>query len=137
MLNFFLMASAQSEEEDYGFFFIYAESIVKNIDGWLVSYQEAERIALTDPKRFSEILDFEITLGERNVVVTEIDDAYYQWIRVTRFSGYDAITSRSTSALGDTINGTHYPAVSYTHDALIMDKGDDITVIWTAVRTHG
>jgi len=131
------MISAQSEEEDDGFFFIYAESIVRNIDGWLVSYQEAERIALTDPKRFNEILDFEITLGERDAVVTEIDDEYYQWIRVTRFSGYDAITSRSTSALGDTINGTHYPAVTYTHDALIMDKGDDITIIWTAVRTHG
>jgi len=137
LINAFLFASAQTEEDDdFGFLFIYAESVVRNQEGTLISYHEAERISLLDPGRFHAILNNEIIFGERDFVVTQIDDKFYQWIRITRGTTYDDRSSRSTSSLGDFLNGTFSSAVSYTHDALIVEPGDRAEVTWTVARIH-
>ena len=133
-ISFILFASAQTPD-DSKISFIYAESIVKNSDGKMVSYQETSRIKIVDTERLNEILDYEVNFGKKDVIETKIDGIPHQWIKFSRLTMFDDETVRATTALGDVVNGTTKIATIFTHDGYAIDKGDELNIIWIVARS--
>jgi len=129
-----MVASAQLTAEEHNIRFAYAESIVRNANGQLVSYIENHRMAVIDVNHLNSILDYEVTLGDADVFATEIDGEVHEWIRMTKPQSFDEPTVRSTTQLGSLVEGSPVIGLSFTHDAYVFDAGDKLTVVWTVVR---
>jgi len=128
-----IIASAQEQEDD-GIRFIYAQSIIRNSDGQLVSYLETFRINLLDPQRVSNVADYELNVGEREFVLTEIDGIPHQWIKINRPTTFESKTVRSMTILGDEIDGVNVPFAIFSNDGYNIDAGDELTVRWTVAK---
>jgi len=136
VLGFSLVASAQTPLDRNDIRFAYAESVIRNADGQLVSYIENHRMAIVSPIHLNQILDYEILFGDGKLIATEIDGVMHQWIRMEKPNHFDNATVRSTTQLGSMFEGKHAVAISFTHDAYVLDKGDVLTVLWTFARPH-
>ena len=133
-LSTVLIAFAQTPADDNGIRFIYAQSIVRNSEGQLISYLETFRIDLIAPDRVNSVASYEVNSGEKEFVVTEIDGKQYQWIKINRPIKFDAKTVRSLTFLGDIIDGQAVPFVVFTNDGYNIDAGDELIVRWTVAR---
>lgn len=114
--------------------FIYAVSVVRNSDGDLVSYLETSRIKIVDPEMLNNILDYEVNFGGKNVVITEFNGVQHEWIKFSRPQTFNENTVRSTTALGDIIDGQPKLAAIFTHDGYSIAIGDELTIMWTVAR---
>ena len=133
-LSTVLIAFAQTPADDNGIRFIYAQSIVRNSEGQLISYLETFRINLIAPDRVNSVASYEVNSGKKEFVVTEIDGKPHQWIKINRSITFDAKTVRSLISLGDVIDGKVVPVVEYYNDGYNIDAGDELTVRWTVAR---
>jgi hypothetical protein len=129
-----LFAYAQSSADEDGIRFVYAQSIIRNAHGQLISYLETFRIGLNDPERLNSVASYEVNFGKKEFVETEIDGIPHQWIKVDRPSTFDAKTVRSTTILGDVIDGKPVAFASFANDGYNIDAGDVLTVRWTIAR---
>jgi hypothetical protein len=129
-----LFAYAQTSANEDGIRFVYAQSIIRNAHGQLISYLETFRIGLNDVERLNSVASYEVNFGKKEFVVTEIDGISHQWIKVDRPSTFDAKTVRSTTILGDVIDGKPVSFASFANDGYNIDAGDVLTVRWTIAR---
>jgi len=136
-LGFTLVASAQTPVDRNDIRFAYAESVIRNADGQLVSYIENHRMAIISTIHLNQILDYEITLGNSEILATEIDGVMHEWIRMEKPNYFENATVRSTTQLGSLFDGEQAVAISFTHDAYVIDRGDELTVLWTIARPFG
>ena len=135
VLSTVLIAFAQeSESDDNGIRFLYAQSVVRNSNGQLISYLETFRINLIDPDGINRIASHEVNSGEKEFVVTEIDGKPHQWIKINRSITFDAKTVRATTILGDLIDGKIVPFALFFNDGYNIDAGDELTFRWTVAR---
>ncbi len=133
-LSTVLIAFAQTPADDNGISFIYAQSIVRNSEGQLISYLETFRINLIAPDRVNSAASYEVNFGKKEFVVTEIDGKPHQWIKINRPITYDAKTVSSTTILGDVIDGKEVSYATFGNDGYNIDAGDELTVRWTVAR---
>jgi len=135
VLNVFLFAAAQTADEERNTIrYAYTQTVVRDEAGYLILYYETDRISFHNIPRIHEIFDYSIAFGNATVVMTDIDENPHQWINnpvSERFEGNDV---RSTTALGDIVDGEPIPAISFTHDGYFLSEGDVLTVLWTLVR---
>jgi len=130
-----LIASAQEQEkDDNDISFIYAQSIVRNADGQLVSYLETFRIGIIEPQRLNNVADYELNFGEKEYVITEIEGIPHQWIKFNRPATFDSKTVRAVTSLGAVEDGQDVTFAVFTHDGYNLDAGDELTVRWTIAR---
>ena len=135
-LGYSLVVSAQTPVDRNDIRFAYAESIVRNADGQLVAYIENHRMAIVSSVHLNQILDYEILFGDADLIATEIDGVMHQWIRLEKPNYFENATVRSTTQLGSMFEGEPAVAISFTHDAYVLDKGDELMVVWTIARPH-
>jgi len=133
-LSTILIAFAQTPVDNDGIRFIYAQSIIRNAQGQLISYLETFRINLAAPDRINSVASYEVNFGKKEFVVTEIDGIKHQWIKIDRPSKFDAKTVRSTTILGDVIDGKTVSFAAFANDGYNIDAGDVLTVRWTVAR---
>lgn len=129
-----LFAYAQTSASEDGVRFVYAQSIIRNAHGQLISYLETFRINLVDPEKINSVASYEVNFGKKEFVVTEIDGTPHQWIKIDRPSTFDAKTVRSTTILGDVVNGKSVAFAAFANDGYNIDAGDELTVRWTVAR---
>ena len=99
VLNFTLYAAAQETSSDMNITFLWAESTVRDSNGYLVAYLENFRIHIVDLVRFNQIIDANVAMAKAEVVHTEIFDEPHEWITITDTATYDQPTVHSTTAL--------------------------------------
>lgn len=133
-LSTILIAFAQTPADNDGIRFIYAQSIIRNAQGQLISYLETFRINLIAPDRINSVASYEVNFGKKEFVVTEIDGIKHQWIKIDRPAKFDAKTVRSTTILGDVKDGKTVSFAAFANDGYNIDAGDELIVRWTVAR---
>ena len=133
-LSTILFAFAQTPADNEGIRFVYAQSIVRNAHGQLISYLETFRINLIDPAGLNSVASYEVNSGKKEFVVTEIEGIPHQWIKIDRPITFDAKTVRALTFLGAVTDEQQLVYVAFLNDGYNIDAGDELTVRWTVAR---
>jgi len=134
-LSTILFAFAQTPADNDGIRYVYAQNIIRNAKGQLISYLETYRVTITNFEALNSIADYEVNVGKKEFVITEIDGIPHQWIKINRPVTFDVRTVQSVTFLGTKINDTWVSCAIFPTDGYSIDAGDELTTRWTVVRS--
>jgi hypothetical protein len=127
--SFFVNSYAQSTETTNRTFFVFVQTQIRNSDGQLVAYLEANKVSIPYPERLDQFLDSKhvistINRGGQNYDVIQVD-------LTKKAEDTDVISKTVLGVMED--NKPILLAVS-DHDGYPIVSGDTITSIWTIIR---
>lgn len=127
--SFFVNSYAQSTETVNRTFFIFVQTQIRNSDGQLVAYLEANKISIPQPERLDKFLD-------SKHVISTIDRGGqdYEVIQVDLTKKVEEIDVISKTVLGVMENNEPLLLAVSDHDGYPIVSGDTITSIWTIIR---
>ena len=110
-------------------FFVFVQTQIRNSDGQLVAYLEANKITIPEPERLDRFLDSKhvistINRGGRDYEVIQVD-------LTKKVQDTDVI---SKTVLGVMENDKPVLLAVSNHDGYTIVSGDTITSIWTIIR---
>jgi hypothetical protein len=112
---------------------VYAQIVVHDSSGNLVSYSETDHVKVVDPARFNEIINANINLFQKNVI--NVGGQNLEILQVNDSTVHDSPTIVSINLITlDTANGKQNIVIA-DHDGYPVVKGDDVTTYWTIIRT--
>ncbi|MGI0082675.1 MAG: hypothetical protein ACREAG_05195 [Nitrosopumilaceae archaeon] len=120
---------AQSSESVNTTFFIFVQTQVRNSDGQLVAYLEANKIAILQPEKLNKFLDSKpivsiVTSGGQDFELIQVDVK-------KQVEESDVI---SKTVLGTMENDAPILLAVSDHDGYPIAPGDIITSVWTVIR---
>lgn len=122
---------AQSSEINKTFF-IFVQTQIRNSDGNLVAYLEANKIAILQPERLDKFLD------SKHVISTMTRGSQdYELIQVDLVKKVEETDVISKTVLGTLENNEPVLLAASDHDGYPIVPGDTITSIWTVIRPAG
>ena len=129
LASFFSNSYAQSTETINKTFFVFVQTQIRNSDGQLVAYLEANKITIPQPERLDRFLDSKhvistINRGGQNYEVIQVD-------LTKKVQDTDVI---SKTVLGVMENDKPVLLAASDHDGYPIVSGDTITSIWTIIR---
>ncbi len=120
---------AQSLESANATFFIFVQTQVRNSDGQLVAYLEANKIAILQPEKLDKFLD---SKPVTSIVTSGGED--FELIQVDVEKHVEESDVISKTVLGTMENDTPILLAASDHDGYPIAPGDTITSIWTVIR---
>lgn len=112
---------------------IYAQIVVRDSSGSLVSYLETSRVTVADPARFNQLIDQ--NMGEFASSMIAVGGQGLQILKAneTVVHTYPTIVSQNLISM-KTASGIEN-LVAANHDGYAVLKGDRVTTYWTIIRT--
>ncbi|MGI0010810.1 MAG: hypothetical protein ACREAE_05370 [Nitrosopumilaceae archaeon] len=120
---------AQSSESANITFFIFVQTQVRNSDGQLVAYLEANKIAILQPEKLDKFLD---SKPVTSIVTSGGDD--FELIQVDVGKQVEESDVISKTVLGTMENDIPVLLAVSDHDGYPIASGDTVTSIWTVIR---
>ena len=127
-----ILAQDESAEPQELPIIIYAEIIIRNPDGTLVTYLEHYFFRVNDPEQFNQFLDEAMKIA--NVRLVEFLDVTYETIKVHDVQVWRFEQVRTIDSLIVEVSGKPVNFVDFDHEAYLLLKGDERTMIWTILR---
>ena len=129
LASFFSNSYAQSTGTITRTFFVFVQTQIRNSDGELVAYLEANKITIPQPERLDMFLDSKhvtstINRGGQNYEVIQVD-------LTKKVQDTDVI---SKTVLGVMENDKPVLLAASDHDGYPIISGDTIISIWTIIR---
>ena len=129
LVSFFSNSYAQSTGTINKTFFVFVQTQIRNSDGELVAYLEANKITIPQPEILDRFLDSKhvtstINRGGQNYEVIQVD-------LTKKVQDTDVI---SKTVLGVMENDKPVLLAASDHDGYPIISGDTITSIWTIIR---
>ncbi len=112
---------------------IYAQIVIRDSSGNLVSYLETSNVRINDPSQFNQIIDDNIGQFKRTVVTTTSGDIEILQVNETFVHPSPTIVSLNLISL-KTAEGPKTLVIA-DHDGFPVIPGDRMTTYWTIVRT--
>lgn len=130
-----LSVFGQSDEDINEFPLVYAESILRNANGDLIVYKENFSIHLMNQELLHQLLDQEKRQGN-NATLIDIGGVTHEKISIETTESFTSEDLRGWDALGIFINDEKYERLAlFLHEGYPVIPGDELTIIWTFVRT--
>ena len=114
---------------------IYAQIVVENSSGNLVSYLETSNVRINDVTQFNQIINENINQFKKTTVNEEGQDIEILQVNETLVHKSPTIISLNFISL-KTPSGSKILVVA-DHDGFPVSVGDKMTTYWTIVRTAG
>ena len=129
LASLFVNSYAQSTGTINRTFFVFVQTQIRNSDGQLVAYLEANKITIPEPERLDRFLDSKhvistINRGGQDYEVIQVD-------LTKKVQDTDVI---SKTVLGVMENDKPILLAVSDHDGYPIVSGDTITSIWTIIR---
>jgi len=113
--------------------YISVQTFVRDSDGNLVHYFENDKFTHKNFKELNEFLNFEASKG--NDPIYDINGKKFQLIQRTKTIQIESEQLVASTLLSD----SEYPNVDflvrYAHDGYFLTPGDELTQVWTFLRT--
>lgn len=132
--QFYLMTV--EAQDDKSLDMIYAQTIVRDSEGKLVTYLETNRIHVVDSKFIEKTINDRTT----TIISSEITEADNSLGEIITFQpkplSYDTEGTRGLTFLGEIIFDKVFSNIGawFQNDGYFLEPDDDLTVIWTAIR---
>ncbi|MGI0082466.1 MAG: hypothetical protein ACREAG_04095 [Nitrosopumilaceae archaeon] len=120
---------AQSSESVNTTFFIFVQTQVRNSDGQLVAYLEANKIAIIQPEKLDKFLDSKPIIS---IIASGKQD--FELIQVDVEKQVEESDVISKTVLGTMENDIPVLLAVSDHDGYPIASGDTVTSIWTVIR---
>lgn len=129
-----LSVFGQSDDETNEFPLVYAESILRDKNGYLVVYKENFSINLMNNELLHQLLDQEKREGN-NATLINIGGITHEMISIETTESFTTEDLRGWDALGIFINEEQYERLAlFLHEGYPVIPGDELTIIWNFVR---
>lgn len=112
---------------------VYAQVVVHDSSGNLVSYTETDRVKVVDPQRFNEIINSNINLFQKNVI--NVGGQNLEILQVNDSTMHDSPTIVSINLITLATSNGKQNLVIADHDGYPVIAGDTVTTYWTIIRT--
>ena len=119
-------AFTQSEEKKIQ---SYAQVVVRNANGQLVTYLELQDFTILDEKLFSQYVNQEISRGDFKTI--NQDRKALHVIKKISSLVFENSNVISSSIMADQKNSVILPYGYFSHEGFPVSKGDKITTVWT------
>jgi len=131
----YLMSAEGQEDKSPNM--IYAQTIVRDSEGRLVTYLETTRIHVVDSRFIEKIINDNRTI----IINSEITEADDKLGKIVTFEpkppSYDTEGTRSVTFLGEVVLDRIFinlVGAWFENDGYFLEPDDKLTVIWTAIR---
>ena len=128
------LISAEGQEDESPNI-IYAQTIVRDSEGILVTYLETTRIHVVDSRNVEKMINDNRTIII-NSEITEKDEKLSEMVTFeAKLPSYENEGTRSFTFLGEIfLDRIINFGVSFQSDGYFLEPDDKLTVIWTAIR---
>jgi len=136
LISFILLlpsAFAQIELESNRDVYIFVQTFVRNSDGVLVHYFENDKFTHKNFKDVHPFLDFEASRG--NDPIFDVSGKKFQLIQRSSTSTIDSHLLVTSTLLSYSENPKVDFLVRFAHDGYFLVPGDEVTQVWTFLRT--
>ncbi len=113
--------------------YISVQTFVRDSDGNLVHYFENDKFTHKYFKELNEFLDFEALRG--NDPIYDINGKKFQLIQRTKTLQISSHQLVASTLLSDSEHPNVDFLVRYAHDGYFLTPGDELTQVWTFLRT--
>ena len=127
--SFFANSYGQSTETVNRTFFVFVQTQIRNSDGQLVAYLEANKISIPQPERLDKFLDSKYAAS-----TISRDNQDYEVIQVDLTKKVEETDVISKTVLGVMENNEPVILAVSDNDGYPIVSGDTITSIWTIIR---
>ncbi len=127
--SFFANSYSQSTETVNRTFFVFVQTQIRNSDGQLVAYLEANKVSIPQPERLDKFLDSKYAASTINRGGQD-----YEVIQVDLTKKVEETDVISKTVLGVMENNEPVLLAVSDHDGYPVVPGDTVTSIWTIIR---
>ena len=113
-------------------FFMFVQVTLRNSDGDLVAYMEADRLFDVDKKIIGDSLDYFSSSME--IPIFQLNDVKFQVFIVETVTEFDSSTMFANAYYNVTIDEQTHPAARFQFDGFLTSPGDEVTATWTFAR---
>ncbi|MGI0088437.1 MAG: hypothetical protein ACREBI_10860 [Nitrosotalea sp.] len=111
---------------------VYAQIVVHDSTGNLVSYLETDRVKIVDPETFSQLINSNINLFQRSL--TSVGGHEIEILKVNDSIVHASPTIVSLNLVSETTPNGKQNFVFADHDGYPVVPGDRVTTYWTIIR---
>jgi len=122
----------QSQVEFNNNLTIYAEIVVRNSEGQLVTYLESDRVVIENLEELHNVLDEETRAGTDPII--DVNGKINQLIKRSYLYNFETEIVYSTTSLSYDKDGFISRVIYWDHDGYPVDKDDKMTITWTILR---
>ena len=123
---------AQNSQESSDVY-IFVQTFVRNSDGVLVHYFENDKFSHKYFTELNEFLDYEVS--RVNDPIYDVNGKKFQLIQRSKTVQIDSHQLVASTLLSDSEQPNVDFLVRYAHDGYFLTPGDEITTVWTFLRT--
>jgi len=124
---------AQESSDPFRDVYISVQTFVRDSDGNLVHYFENDKFTHKYFTELNEFLDFEASRG--NDPIYDVNGKKFQLIQRTKTLQIDSHQLVASTLLSDSEHPNVDFLVRYAHDGYFLTPGDELTQVWTFLRT--
>ena len=126
-------AFAQIEFESSRDVYIFVQTFVRNSDGQLVHYFENDKFTHKYFEDLHPFLDFEASRG--NDPIYDVNGKKFQLIQRASTNTSDEHQLVTSTLLSSSEHTSRDFIIRYAHDGYFLVPGDEVTQVWTFLRT--